>query len=138
MTGQFRQGRLISGQDDDIGQERNVKLDGPTQSLRINNWVWNPTTMAWERMKQPTIDIGSADLTVSMGDVERLLADNYWKDQRMDWDGDDLFYKGLHTSSDASTSDANWYIFKYTWATGDLLRIQGPEVGSWDGREALF
>ncbi len=135
---QHRQGQLIGGEDDSVGTERNVKIDGPTQSLRINNWVWNPTSMAWERMKQPTIDIGSADLTVSMGDVEKLLADNYWKDQRLEWSGDDLIYKGFHTSATAATNDTDWYVFKYTWSSGDLVRLQGPAIGSWDGRVGLF
>jgi len=99
--------------------------------------MWNPTTLAFELPKQPAIEF-TGDLTVTMGDVERLLADNYWKDKRLDWTSGDLDYMGVNVTAGAATNAATWYVFKYTWASGNCTRIQGPVVGSWDGRPALF
>lgn len=130
----FRRGQLVAGVDDVDTSEKNVKVDGPTQSIRINNWVWNTISMEWERMKQPTVEIGSADLTVTMGDVEKLLAQNYWKEKRIEYNAGDPIYIGYHTTLGVATSDSNWYVFKLTWSSGDMVRQQGPQVTSWDDR----
>ena len=34
-------------------------------------------------------------------------------------------------------SATNWVIWKYTYVTGALTKIEGPLVGTWDGRGAL-
>ena len=100
------------------------------------NRVWNPTTLAWERMKQPSIDV--ADLTVTTGDIEKLLAGHYWKDQRFEFSSGDLIYKGLSTTHKASTSTGNlWWIWKYTWSSGELTRKEGPLNDDWDDRASL-
>lgn len=103
---------------------------------KVALYVWNATTLAWERMEQPTLEV-SGDLTVSMGDVERLLAENYWKDQRLDWSGGELIYKGLNIEHKAATDETTWYIWKLTWVGGELVRKEGPLVGGWNGRAAL-
>ena len=99
--------------------------------------VYDPDTGEFVLQTQPNVMV-DGDLTVTMGDVEKLLANNYWKDQRLEWSGDDLIYKGYHTTTNASQSDSNWYIFKYTGSSGDLVRKQGPAVGAWTNRASLF
>jgi len=129
-------GTLIRGVDPDNKAPVIVAVEDVSQTLRINNWVWNTVTLAWERMKQPTLEL-TGDLTVTMGDVERLLADNYWKDQRLEYSGGDLIYKGFNTTHKAATDAATWYIWKFTWSGSDCVRIEGPLVGSWDGKAGL-
>jgi len=77
--------------------------------------------------------LSSVDLT----DVEDLLSSDYWKDLRLDWTSGDLDYKGLNTDHDAATDAATWYIWKFTWSGSNPTRIEGPLVGTWDGRAAL-
>lgn len=78
------------------------------------------------------------DLTVSMGDVEKLLAGHYWKDQRFAYSSGKLQYRGLSTTHKASTSSGNlWWIWKYTYSGNDCTRIEGPLNDDWDDRASL-
>ena len=105
-------------------------------TLRVSLWVWDPGTLQPVRMTQPVIEIG--DLTVSMSDVEALLADNYFKDNRFDYDGDNLLiYMGKNTTHKASESSATWFIWKLAWSSGNLTRKEGPLVGAWSNRASL-
>jgi len=63
--------------------------------------------------------------------------DDYWKDKRLEYSSGNLVYRGYNTTNKASTSAQDWHIWKYTWSSGDLTRIQGPLVGTWDGRASL-
>ena len=130
-------GTLIRGNDPDSKAATVVAVEETSQTLRINNWVWNTDSLAWERMKQPTIELSTGDLTVTMGDVERLLADGYWKDQRLEYSGGDLVYKGFNTTHKAAVGATTWYIWKYTWVGNDCTRIEGPLVGAWSNNSGL-
>jgi hypothetical protein len=46
-------------------------------------------------------------------------------------------YMGFHRLHDAPTSEPDWYIFKYTWAGNEPVRIQGPLTGAWDDHVTL-
>lgn len=129
-------GTLIRGNDPDTRAPTIAAIESASKTLRINNWVWNTVSVAWERMKQPSLEL-AGDLTVTMGDVERLLADNYWKDQRFEYSGADLIYKGFNTTHKASVSATTWYIWKFTWVGADCTRIEGPLVGAWDNNSGL-
>ena len=68
----------------------------------------------------------------------KLAANTQWLSKRFEWDT--LFnpvYRGCHRDFNASTGDTNWYIWKFTWSSATLEKIQGPLVGSWEGRAAL-
>ena len=117
-------------------QVMNTVNDADTGRDQVQNWVWNTGTLAWERMKQPTVEI-AGDLTVTMGDLEKLLANDYWKVSQYDWTSGDLDYKGFNVTLAAADAATTWYIWKYTWSTGNPTKIQGPLVGSWTGRAAL-
>ena len=60
-----------------------------------------------------------------------------WLDQRFDYTSGDLDYKGAHSMHMAPMGDGGWYIWRYTWLAGDLVRIQGPLRGSWTDRALL-
>jgi hypothetical protein len=88
-------------------------------------------------MTQPGLNIDQADLNVSMGDVEKLLAENYWGQTRFDWTSGNLDYKGYHISATGSDNATDWLIMKYTWdGSNNPTRIQ-VLIGSWTGRASL-
>lgn len=125
------------GYEEDSGDAKLIRIDPDMGGLLVANHVYNTGTGAWEKMQQPIITV-DGDLTVTMGDVEKLLAEYYWLDKRFDWTSGDLDYLGFSTTHKASTSTGNlWYIMKFTWSSGNPTRIEGPLVGNWDGRAAL-
>lgn len=126
----------LGGTGETSGEVTPILADDTSQSLRVANLVWNTATLAWERMKQPTVEL-TGDLTVSMGDVEALLAGNYWKESLFDWTSGNLDYMGLNVVLGAAEAAATWYVFKFSWTLGNITRCQGPIVGSWTGRAAM-
>ena len=96
--------------------------DTTAKAIYVALKVWNPNTLAWERMRQPQI---------------APLSDNLPLDTRMTYSSGDLQYKGIHATHKAATSDTSWLIWKYTWTASDLTRIEGPLEGSWDNRASL-
>ena len=109
--------------------------------LKVALLVWNPLASPnpdWERMKQPNIE-HSGDLTVTMGDVEKLLASNYWKDKQYEYDeSGNCIYKGFHTTVNAGADTAGRYIWKYTYdVNGYSTRVQGPLIGTWTNKANL-
>lgn len=114
--------------------------DPSEEVQKVALFVWNPLASpnpAWERMKQPTLEL-AGDLTVSMGDVEKLLAGNYWHDARYEYSSGNLIYKGLSTTHKAATNTGNlWWIWKHTWVSGELTRTEGPLNDDWDDRAGL-
>lgn len=137
MTAPLKDVRL--NVNEDSGDTSNFMLlgDPTSKSMRVNLWVWDTGTTAWVRMVQPSMNVDADDLTITMGDVEKLLSRNYWKDKRLEYSAGDLIYKGFNTSHGAATDAATWYIWKHTWSAGDLTRIEGPLIGTWDGRADL-
>ncbi len=104
----------------------NWVFDGETWYLnditQTHNFVWNTDGMDWEAMEQPTVEYGG-DLTVTMGDVERLLAENYWLNFKYDYNATgDCIYKGMNTSLSATNGYADWYIVKFDYTSGDCTQ----------------
>lgn len=126
-------GTPIKGNDPDSKAVVIAAVEEGTQTLRINNWIWNTVSLAWERMKQPSIEY-SGDLTVTMGDVERLLAENYWVNIKFDWDVDgNCTYKGMNTDLSANDGDVDWHIVKFDWADGNVVQKR-VRTTSWTNR----
>jgi hypothetical protein len=72
------------------------------------------------------------------------LADDAWyldesesKVVRMEYSGDNLIYRGINKAHKAATSSATWVVYKYTYTGTDLTMIEGPLIGTWDGRASL-
>lgn len=106
-------------------------------ALLIANLVYNPNTLNFELMQQPIVEV-AGDLTVTMGDVEKILAGNYWKQERYDYDvNGNAIYIGRHLSATEVEGDTAWWIWKLTWTDGAMTRKQGPITGTWTGRAGL-
>jgi hypothetical protein len=59
-------------------------------------------------------------------------------ENRYDYDGSNqMIYHGIHETPGAATSDGTWLIWKLTYTSTNLTRIQGPLKGSWDNRASL-
>jgi len=55
-----------------------------------------------------------------------------------DWDTDDnLIYLGMSEDPNKQTSQAGWYIKKYTWNSSGLLTREEKQIGVWDNRASL-
>lgn len=103
---------------------------------KVYNFVYNPSTLSWERMKQPVVEL-SGDLTVTMGDVEAATNNTYWRKTLYDYDvNDNVIYKGFHITYNAADSDTSHYIIKYTY-TGDNVTKKQLAVGAWTNRTGL-
>lgn len=75
-----------------------------------------------------------ANLKLNLTQLESAAGIQY-KEQRLDYDTDgNLTYKGLHLNYGASQSDTNWFVWKFTWTSGNLVRIQGPVITPWSER----
>jgi len=62
----------------------------------------------------------------------------YWKDKQYAYDASgNMIYYGVHYLPNASTADGNWEVWKYTYGTDGITRIQGPVQGAWDNRATL-
>jgi len=124
---------LFCTDDNDIKQQ--IKVDSDTLILHILNWVYNPSTLAWERMKQPTVEI-AGDLTVTMGDLEALLADHYY--QRMKpytHASGRVKYVCKNTDIDAAEADTDWLCWKFTDAA--IPEKEGPRLGAVDAEATV-
>ena len=124
-------GTLIRGNDPDTKVPVIVAVDEGSQTLRINNWVWNPQASPnpdWERMKQPTLEL-VGDLTVTLGDVESLLADHYYKRMKPYTHASSRpKYVCKNTDIDANETDTDWFCWKYTDAA--IPEVEGPRQGA--------
>ena len=69
--------------------------------------------------------------------AHELTAGTYWRDVRMEYSDGNIAYKGTHRQNNAGTDETTWVITKYTWSGSDIVRIQGPLLGSWDNRASL-
>lgn len=61
-----------------------------------------------------------------------------WKSQELEYDSSgNITYIGKNTKFNADKWDSGWYIWKYTWTNGNLIKNYGPIQGSWNNRANL-
>ena len=122
----------------DKDDEYNVKPVGgdvEAEGLTVLNKVYNFSALAWERMKQPVIEL-TGDLTVSMGDVERLLANQYYKRMKpYSYASGRIKYICRNTDFGAGETDADWFCWKYSDASPP--EYEGPLQGAVDTEGAV-
>jgi len=110
-------GTLIRGNDPDTKAPVIAAIDAETKTLRVNNWVWDPLASpnpTWVRGRQATVEL-QGDLTVAMGDVERLLANQYYKRMKSySYASGRIKYVCQNTDIDANETDTDWFVWKYT------------------------
>ena len=63
--------------------------------------------------------------------------DCYWRDQRFAYSGTEVAYRGVHHFHNTATDEDTWEIWKYTYSSDLIVRIEGPLRGSWDDRASL-
>lgn len=130
-------GMLIAGlKESTTEQQAPVKLEETPQAMRVALLVWDSVALDWVKMEQPSLEF-SGDLTASFGDVERLLIGNYFNDVRYEYTGDELIYIGYNVVHKAAEAATTWVIFKLSYTSGNLVRKEGPLVGSWTDKGAL-
>jgi len=102
--------------------------DPDEEVFKVAAYVYNASTLAWERMTQPTIHI-AGDLTVTLGDVERLLADQYYLRMKTYAHASGrIKYVCKNTDIDAAETDTDWYCWKFTDAAAP--DSEGPRQGA--------
>ena len=72
------------------------------------------------------------------------LVDDIWylfpygnKVVKLEYSTGNIIYRGINKTHKAATNLTTWVIYKYSYTGDDLTKIEGPLVGSWDGRAAL-
>jgi hypothetical protein len=120
--------RVVLGAIDKDSEEiRYVGMDEDSRGLHVNQWVWDTGTSAWVRMTQPVVL--ADDLTVSMGDVEALLADHYYKRSKTySYASGRIKYLAKNTDIDALEADVDWLVWKYSDA--DNADSEGPRTAT--------
>ena len=63
--------------------------------------------------------------------------DAYWREVRRELSDGKLLYLGKHHIRNASLSDSRWEIWRYHYDGEDVIRVEGPIQGSWDGRSHI-
>ncbi len=94
--------------------------DEAAGALFVGCWVWNTETLAWEKTQPVPLEEAS-----------------FWKDKRYDYSANQMVYKGFNVTHKATEGATTWYIWKMTYTSNQLTRIEGPLQGSWTGRAAL-
>jgi len=103
--------------------------DPDEEVFKVALQVYNPLTLGWERMVQPKIELSAGDLTVTLGDVERLLSNQYYKRTRIyAHSSGRIKYLCKNTDVDAETTDTDWLCWKFTDAA--LPNSEGPRSGA--------
>ena len=126
-------GYVYDSDTDKVVPQKGVEDDGAPYVLLK---VWSVALTDWVKMTQPALEL-TGDLTVTMGDVEALLADNYWKIILVDNTTGNIDYIGKHTVAATAQGTATWHVWRYADYSGGLARdVQGPLVRSWTGRAA--
>lgn len=113
---------VIAFREDSDETPTDIHGDTSAKAMYVALKVWNPDSLAWERMRQPQI---------------APLADSLPLDTRMEYTDGQINYKGIHGTHKAATSDTAWLIWKYSWTGTDITRIEGPLEGAWDNRASL-
>jgi len=116
---------VIAARSVDDNAPNDVNVDPTSGALYNAQWVWNTSTLAWEKMIQP--------VGYTQGEL-----DLYWKHKLLDFTSGNLDYFGRSTTHKAATDAGDlWWIWKYTWSGGNLTVIEGPLNDNWDDRASL-
>jgi hypothetical protein len=112
---------------DEVRMLRLVEQDG-LLLVPTANYVYHVGDLEWQRGQQALLEV-SGDLHITMGDLEKLLADNYWKRMKPYlYASTRPKYICKNTDIDANVTDLDWYIWKYTDA--NIPQVEGPRNGS--------
>ncbi len=106
-----------------------LRLIESIKALKTALYVYDTGTTSWVAMQQPTLNIENADLTVTMGDVEKLLAKQYYLRMKPYTHASGrVKYVCRNTDIDAAETDTDWFCWKYSDAA--VPEIEGPRQGA--------
>ena len=112
------------------------RLDTSKNTVRVGLYVWDTVGLDWVRMVQPSINVNADDLTVTMGDVEALQANTYWKRSKPYIHASGrLKYYCKNTDIDANETDTDWWIWKYS--DDAIPGTEGPRLGAVNTEAAI-
>jgi len=123
--------------DSDTGETRILKsIDfSGLPLIPVAVHVYDTDLTSWIKGQQAVVEAAS-DLTVSMGDVEALLAKYYWKSIQYDYDtSGNCIYVGRNTSLSAADGDNTWYVTRFYWTAGRCTQ-QKVRITNWTNRAA--
>ena len=106
-----------------------LRLIESIKGIKIACYVYDTGTTSWVAMQQPVLEVSNLDLTVTMGDVEKLLAKQYYLRMKPYTHASErIKYVCKNTDIDASETDTDWFCWKYSDA--DIPEIEGPRQGA--------
>lgn len=118
-----------------VGEGNPAGYDEDEEIMKTGVLVFNTSTLKWERMKQPVIEL-TGDLTVSLGDVERLLANQYYKRMKpFSYASGRVKYICRNTDIGAGETDTDWFCWKFTDASPP--ESEGPLEGAVNSEAAV-
>ena len=123
--------RVIGGEDKDTGERVNLavaEVAPGVYALATVPYMWNTTDLDYDRAVQPGFETG--DLDITLGDVEMLLADMYWKRTKLFYSGNNVEYVCYNTDIDANETDTDWYIWKLVYTGNNMTEKEGPRQGA--------
>jgi len=116
----------------DSDEIRQLKLieEGDLSLVPVAVHVYDTTLLEWIRGQQAIIN-ATGDLTVTMGDVESLLAKYYWKNTQVEYNSsNNPIYIGRNTDLSAADGDTDWYITRIDWIGNNWTRKR-VRITSW-------
>lgn len=121
---------LVVGYDPDAGSLKAVGMDSTSRTLRIQNWVWNSSTMVWDKMKQPNFQ-NTGDVYLEVDDLEE-----YIQDQQLQYQLDDYDVSGNPIYVGYQDKYGNYMIKRVNTTTGAVDYTKGSTAYStaWTNR----
>lgn len=122
---------FLLGRDPTTGEPVQVAVDKDDGAVVIHNKVYDPTGMNWNNMQQPNLEF-SGDLTVTMGDLEKIGTDFYFQRLKIYYDGsDNAEYLCRNTDIDALETDTDWFCWKLVYdGNNNMIDKEGPRQGA--------
>ncbi len=122
--------RIVGGvnkDNDEYSHIAMVEIDTGIFALATAPYDYNPESLAYEKKTKPYIHID--DLTVSTGDLEKLLSDSYWQRVKpYSYVSGNVKYVCKNTDIDALESATTWQCWKYT--DDDIPEKEGPRIAT--------
>lgn len=97
-----------------------LACDPTSRALFVGTYVWNTSTLAWEKMVQPNFQ-NTGDIYVAVDDVEQYILDTlaHYKLDDFDTSNDPTFYLGYQDK------DGNYFIKRINTSTGAVDYTKG-------------
>jgi len=111
--------QLLGVLDPDTGEIKPLQMgDAVISGLAVQMYIWNTSSLQWEKMQQPTIEAG--DLYVAVDDLEQYVLDKLDQYKMSNYDtSTTTIYVGYEDKA------GNYYIKKIDTTTGAVTFTKG-------------